>query len=472
MTQPVHQLALLRGLTGDTQLSYAELVAETHEALGFGKLHKRREKVSRWETQAIPPDHNTQLAIAHIHQVPEEEVLRLGWPLWLHLGRAATARAARPRTRPQAAGIGRERERPAIHLARPQLSVTGPALASLVRELASSAGESPAGESSARKSLAGETAAPAAGPQPQHSGGQRISPETVSLIEDRSDTLYAMVSSLDPVALHRVARAEYGLTTTLLAENRYEQASAGRLLLVASRIAHLCGLISKGLGEDSRAERYYLAAARAAARARSPLAVSVCLADLAWTHADAGDPRDVLALVEAARAVTPQAPPRLAVVLHSREARAYAQLGQIIASARALDHRTGILVAGRPDDDGEPYSNVDDAWLSVAAGRAWLDAGQPKRALEYFSPLLADRTGPPADAQPPLLVARDLLAVIDAQLALRDVDAAVHSARRAVALFGRTPAGLMGQFRRKFMAQADAPAVRDLIGFLAETSAA
>ena len=467
MTQPVHQLALLRGLTGDTQLSYAELVAETHEALGFGKLHKRREKVSRWETQAIPPDHNTQLAIAHIHQVPEEEVLRLGWPLWLHLGRAATARAARPRTRPQAAGAGRERERPAIHLARPQLSVTGPALASLVRELASSAGESPA-----RESLAGETAAPAAGPQPQHSGGQRISPETVSLIEDRSDTLYAMVSSLDPVALHRVARAEYGLTTTLLAENRYDQAGAGRLLLVASRIAHLCGLISKGLGEDSRAERYYLAAARAAARARSPLAVSVCLADLAWTHADAGDPRDVLALVEAARAITPQAPPRLAVVLHSREARAYAQLGQIIASARALDHRTGILVTGRPDDDGEPYSNIDDAWLSVSAGRAWLDAGQPKRALEYFGPLLADRTGPPADAQPPLLVARDLLAVIDAQLALRDVDAAVHSARRAVALFDRTPAGLMGQFRRKFMAQADAPAVRDLIGFLAETSAA
>jgi tetratricopeptide (TPR) repeat protein len=454
MTQLMHPLAMLRGLTGDTQLSYAELVAETHELLGFGKLHKRREKVSRWETQAIPPDHNTQLAIAHIHQVPEEEVLRLGWPLWLHLGTAATSRAARPRTRREAVGTVsavRDRERPAIHLARSQLSLTGTALATFAREVAAT--------------VAGP-------PLPQASPSNRITPETATLIEERARTLYAMVDTLDPVALFRVARAEHGLATTLLSESSCDRATRTRLLLVTSKIAHLCGLISKGLGDDTRAERYYLAAVRAATKARSPLTVSVCLADLAWSHIDVGDPRDVLALVEAARAITPRPPARLAVVLYSREARAYAQLGQIIASARALDHTTGVLSADTGDDDPELYGNVSDEWLCVAAARAWLDAGQPKRALEYFAPLLDSGPGAAASRQPPLLVARDLLAVVDAQLALRDVESAVHSARRAVDLFDRMPSGLMNQYRRKFVSRADAPAVQDLIGLLAESSAA
>nr|BBD17739.1 hypothetical protein [Streptomyces sp.] len=449
MTRPQHPLAQLRALTGDTQLSYAELVADTHEALGFGKLHKRREKVSRWETQGIPPDHNTQLSIAHIHQVPEEEVQRLGWPHWLHLGTAAASRAARPRTREEAIDTACDKERPTVRLGDARLTVTGAALATFLRE----------------------TLAAVAGPaQPSALGSHRVTPDTVTLIEERSHGLYELVTTMNPVSLYRVARAELALTSALVTDNGYDRATGARLLLVTAQIAHLCGFISKGLGEDVRAERYYVAAIRAAARAGSPLTVSLCLADLAWSHIDAGAPREVLALIQAARTITPRPPARLAAVLHSREARANARLGEIIVSARALDRTADVMTAGTADEDVS-YGNVDDGWLSVAAGRAWLDAGQPKRALAHFAPLLGDgpRPGPPA--QPPLLVARDLLAVVDAQLALRDVESAARTARRAVTLFERTPTGLLSQYRGRFTAHGGVPAVRELNALLTETPA-
>ncbi|MEV5508418.1 hypothetical protein [Streptomyces orinoci] len=450
MSRPRHPLAQLRALTGDTQLSYAELVADTHEALGFGKLHRRREKVSRWETQGIPPDLNTQLSIAHIHQVPEEEVQRLGWPHWLRLGTAAASRAARSRTHEETVEAVRDKERPIVRLAHYRLAVTGPALASFLRE----------------------TIATVTGPGPSPAEGKLpLTPEAVGVVEDRSRQLYALVPAVNPVTLYRVARAEYALTSALLADSGYDAGTGTRLLLVTARIAHLCGLISKCLGEEVRAERYYLAAARAAARAGCAPTVSACLADLAWSHIDAGEPQEALTIIDAARIVTPQPPPALAAVLHSHAARGHARRGEIIAAARALDRAAAALDAAPADASHGPSpvcDPVDERWLAVAAGRAWLDAGQPKRALEHFTPLLGDPPRPAAGpSRPTLLAARDLLAVVDAQLALNDTESAVRTARRAMALFDRVPACLVAQYRRRFAPFTEAQEVRDLMAFLA-----
>ncbi|MFD0381933.1 hypothetical protein ACFQ2B_04435 [Streptomyces stramineus] len=365
MTRSRHPLALLRALTGDTQLSYALLVADTHEALGFGKLHRRREKVSRWETQGVPPDHSTQLAIAHIHRVPEEEVQRLGWPHWLHLGTAATPRADRARHGEEDAGAVPEKERPTVHPARCRLTVTGAALAAFVRETRTAV-----------------TVAP-----PAARGAHRVTSETLALIEDRSYALYELVSTVNPVTLYRLSRAELDLTCALLADSGHDRATGARLQLVTAHIAHLCGLISKGLGEDVRAERHYLAAVRAAARAASPLTVSLCLADLAWSHIDAGDPADVLSLVEAARAITPAPPPGLSAVLHSREARAYARRGEIIAGARALDRTVDALGTG-----GDPPRTA----TSTRSGWTWRRRGPGSTRASPSGPWSTSRGSSPA----------------------------------------------------------------------------
>src|SRR5262245_41707753 len=80
-----HPLAALRSRAGYTHGEYARLIAETHAELGFGHMAARREKVSRWEAGRAVPERTAQLAIAHIHAVPKEDVDRLVWPDWLHL---------------------------------------------------------------------------------------------------------------------------------------------------------------------------------------------------------------------------------------------------------------------------------------------------------------------------------------------------------------------------------------------------
>ncbi|MDH6125569.1 hypothetical protein [Kitasatospora sp. GP82] len=452
MTRPPHPLAFLRALSGDTQVSYARLVAATHEDLGFGKLCARREKVSRWETQDTPPDRSTQLAIAHIHRVPEEEVQRLAWPHWLHLGTAASSRAGRSRPRDVTPGAVPAWDLPALHPARSRLALGGAALASFTRQTLAA--------------LADPPLLPAR-------DGNRIAPDTVALIEARVNALTEMVPVVNPVDLLRVARAEFGLATALLTGDEYEQPAGARLFCATSQIADLCGTLSGALGEEARAERYRLAAVRAAALAGSRLLASVCLADLAVNHVKAGDPADAFLLTGAARTATPASPPRLRALLHAREARAHARLGEVIAGARALDRAADALTAVEAADEDAPMCrNVDEEWLSRVAGKAWLDAGQPGRALKHFAALLDDGPRSWTETQPPVLTANSLLDAVDAQLALGEVEAAIHSTRRATALFDRMPAGLVRQYRQRFVAHAGIAAVRSLLDLLTETPSA
>ena len=446
MKRPPHPLTSLRALTGDTQQSYAELVAETYASLGFGKLEKNREKVSRWETQGIEPHLHAQLAIAHIHQVPEEEVQHLGWPHWLHLGTAAAPRATRRRIREALADASPDTERPTLHPARSRLTLTGPALTSLARHILT-VSVSP--------------------PSPAHHGHQ-VTPDTVALMEDRTNALHAMVPTINPMALQRMARTELDLATDLLAYGNYDRATGTRLHLITSQTASLCGLITGSLGDYTRAERYQLAAVRAAGHADSPLRASACLADLALSHIDAGNSKDASSLIGAARTLVPDPPPRLAALLWAREARAHAKLGEIIASVRALDQAANAVALSAAGDGSALHRNIDGEWLSRTTGKAWLDAGQPQQALDHLVGFLEDT---PLSRTPPLLTAKTLLDAVDAQLALGEIEAAVHSTRRALSLFDRMPTGLTRLYQRRFAPRYDIPAVRDLLALLTRSPA-
>ncbi|CAM5238109.1 hypothetical protein SXANM310S_03949 [Streptomyces xanthochromogenes] len=125
-----HPLAALRASVGLSHAAYAQLVADAHAALGFGPLAARREKVARWESGRTVPSPTTQLAIAHVHGVPESDVALLGWPMWLSpAGRAAASAEEQPWTAKAAAGRAREAAGPVTGNAfRLVLAVSGHAL--------------------------------------------------------------------------------------------------------------------------------------------------------------------------------------------------------------------------------------------------------------------------------------------------------------------------------------------------------
>lgn len=451
-----HPLASLRGSVGLSHPAYARLVAQTHADLGFGHMAARREKVSRWESGRTAPELTAQLAMAHIHQVPGEEVERLGWPHWLHLATDDATLLHQPWTPDGAINGLHTTTRPAGTCPRPDLTLTGPALVSLTRKSLSTLTEPH---------------------EPPARTGYRVTPDTVTWIETRTQALEAHEAGtfFTPTALYLAARTEHQLVTNLLTSGGYDRDTGIRLLLLAARTATLCAWLSSALGEEARAERYTVAAIRAAGAAGARQHVAAYLSQLAIRHIIIGDPDDALSLVHAAQTATRHPTARFAASLHTKEALALARLGEVADSALALGRAADALAANADSTDRSPASepfdiDVDEGYLAIARGNAWLFLDRPHKALPCFATLLDD--GPPAptpDRASPY-TARRLLYAVDVQLALNELDAAAHSVHRAVTLTGTPPPGLTRQFRQRLTPHRTEPLIRDVLDLLAEAT--
>lgn len=442
-----HPLARLRESIGLSHPAYAQLVAETHAALGHGHMADRREKVSRWESGRTAPQLTAQFAIAHIHRVPEEDVRRLGWPHWLHLATDDSALLALPWNPNGAVEALCDIERRIGSEIGSYLIVTGPVRPKLVRELLAA------------------VAHPESLPVRD---GHRVTAEVAADIAARVDVLEELVPVVSPVNLYPAAVGEFRLVTRILADGGYEQKAGAGLLHIASRTAGLCGLLQLARGLNSRAERCYLAAARAATAAGDRLLASAQTAGLAYSHIATGDLRDVFPLIDAARKM-PQLPsPSLVVLLHVLEAQAHALRSEVTDSVRALDRAAGALAAIRADEDPVAIRylrDIDEEWLATASGRTWFHLGRPQQALAHLAHLVND------DAvsrlrRPFPFAAENMLFVVDAQLALKELDAAVCSAHRAVTHFGRTPSSISRQFQKRFAVHRTVPVVREFLDLL------
>ncbi|MCX5388137.1 hypothetical protein [Streptomyces sp. NBC_00083] len=445
-----HPLATLRTSVGLTHAAYARLVADTHEALGFGVIVARREKVSRWESGRTVPSPSAQIAIAHIHGVPEADVVRLGWPGWL----TEAAAAGSPNEEPWSAQYAVEAARDAADAAdRPE--------SAFPLALASSGGM-----------LLGQVkAALAALEQPRPvpaRAGRPVRPATLHWVEVRLRALERQEagSASTPGALFHAARAEHRLVAGLLTGAGHDRRTGARLLYLAARTARLCACLSTCLGDFATAERYSLAALRAATAVGARHQSIVCLADLAGLHAAVGAPKDALCVLGGARTAAPRLPPRLAALLDTWEALALVRSGEILAGLRALDRAGSTLSADRTrpaSADGLPDRDLDAMRLTLCAGLSSLHQGRPRAALSRLVPLTDPEaaTGPDGPRPSPF-TAGVLLYTVDAQLALGELDLATRSVQQAAALAGGLPAALAGEYRRRFAPHHDERLVRDL----------
>ncbi|MEU8779459.1 hypothetical protein [Streptomyces sp. NPDC048606] len=443
-----HPLTRLRLVAGLSHPAYARLIADTHALLGHGGMAARREKVSRWESGRVTPDLTTQLTIAHVHRIPAEFVHRLGWPHWLSLapddaplseGPWDTDGAVEVAHRAVTAGRGPAPEQP---------TVTGPALRLLVDR--------------ARAALASPSS-------PARDGRPALDPRLLDAAEGRLQHLEvpewaphqarAQAPPLTASALLSAAAAEHRFAVHLATHT----GGGERLLGLLRRTATLCAILSSSTGEEARAERYGLAAVRAAAASGDSHQVAATLSHLALRHLSAGDPADVLLLLDAARSVMTAPSDHFTASLYAKEAVARARLGDAGASLQALGLADGA--AARAGDTPCPYGDhVDEEKMRFGRAKVWNELGRPRRALTGFAPLtrLIDT---PTHMSPQ--TAFRLLQPIDAQLALGDLDAAAHGLHQAVTLTGTLPDGLIRQYRRRFAAHSRHRLVEPLWSFLA-----
>ncbi|MEU8779527.1 helix-turn-helix transcriptional regulator [Streptomyces sp. NPDC048606] len=443
----VHPLIRLRNSTGLSQRSYAQLIARTHAELGHGQMAARREKISRWESGRIAPDFSTQLAIARIHQVDEEVVLRLGWPNWLCAASGDQEFLRQPWTPEGSIAICRLTTITPGHT-RTGLISTGPSLTTQIR--------------GAIASLSGNS-------RPLEREGCPITPGTLAWTESRIRALEALEagSPVSQYALHVSARTEHQLISDLLNGYGYDRATGARLLRLAARTASLCTWTSYVLGEEAQTERYNLAAVRAASAAGAPHHTAAYLMQLCFRHLHLGHPRDVLSLLGAAREVASRPTARMTVLRHTHEALALARLSDPTASLRALQRAEHALGATAPQWDAEADptgSSINEDYLAFSTAHTWLLLGKPARALSVFTGL------PDDDASPYAAIDRCL--VVEAQLAAGQLEESAATVRGVVERTGCLPPGLAERFQDLLAPHADQPHVRDALDCLTERSAA
>lgn len=409
----------------------------------------RPEKVSRWK-RGVRPDRYAEAAMASLLGVPIEQVHALGWPNWLHLALVDDRiLLTAPWTPAGALAALDHLGRPETDMDRRSALISGGALAATT--LTSWAAASPAGAVLA-------------------SDRPRVTARSAHLIDGRLAALREMDDEIGSGETYELARSERGMITTVLRTRSYSEDVGRRLFSAAAEASRICGWCSFDSGDIVGAERHYLGAARAAASAGDPVTEANVLAFWSMSRYSDNDTSGALDYVEGAlRNAIRIGSPRMTAMVHARASRAHAKAGDLLASRRAEEAAFAAYDrAGHPDEDPACVYWVSRAELLSWAASNASDLGDPRQALTYYAAISA--TNPPetydGDAYPRSRALR-LTREAGAQLVLREVDAAVHSAEQAVQTMGGVSSSrgttILTDLRGKLRAHQHVPVVRDFL---------
>ncbi|MDU0293605.1 XRE family transcriptional regulator, partial [Saccharothrix longispora] len=179
----------------------------------------------------------------------------------------------------------------------------------------------------------------------------------------------AVLGQLEELA-ERLSRAPAGPTTE-------------RAFFIGAELSKVAASMSWDAGMHDAAQRYYVLGVRMAKAGRNDPFAALCLAAMARQMFDLGRPEDGLELVQLGQYGTRRtATPTLQALLLTREAWAYAQMGQVREFHRAVGQAQDSFAQRR--DGSEPWwlHSFDEAELEGVIGARMRDlAGHdPKQA--------------------------------------------------------------------------------------------
>ncbi|MFE4755455.1 transcriptional regulator [Streptomyces mirabilis] len=427
--------------------AFLRRLAGHHEALGFGPLATRPEKVSRWK-RGVRPDRYTEAALAAMLGVPMEQVRAMGWPHWLRLALVDDRVLLTAPWTPAGALTALE------HLGRPDMD-RRTALFS--------------GGVLAAATLASWTAAYPADAV-LTPGRLRVTARSAGLIEGRLAALRLMDDEIGSGETYELARAEGRMITEILRTRSYSEAVGRRLWSAAAEASRICGWCAFDSGNTDLAEAHYMGAVRSAASAHDPVTQANVFAFWSMARYSDGDISGALGHVEEAlRNAIHTGSPRMIAMVHARASRAHAKAGDLHASQRAEEAAfTAYDRAGHLDDEPACVYWVSRAELHSWAASNASDLNDPRRALTHYAAVTTPREAETYDDDAyPRSRALRLSREADAHLSLRDVDAAVHTADQAVQAIGGVTSArgttVLTDLRTKLRAHQQLPAVREFV---------
>jgi tetratricopeptide (TPR) repeat protein len=219
--------------------------------------------------------------------------------------------------------------------------------------------------------------------------GRRIGDSLGDRVQRRVEQLRHMDDFLGGRDLHDLVARELRVTIGLLKSAAYTDESGRRLLIAVGELCQLAGWVASDAGLRGAAQRYYLAAMRAAdAGGDRPLAAQA-ISSLAYQTANNDDPRTAVVLARSAyEGARGTATATTQALLLERVAWAHARAGELMQTERALDAVDGAFEERRPEEDPPWVYWLDRDEIDVMAGRCYTELRRPAKAVPLLSGVL------------------------------------------------------------------------------------
>jgi len=219
--------------------------------------------------------------------------------------------------------------------------------------------------------------------------GRRIGDGLVDRVERRVEQLRYMDDFVGGRDLHDLVVRELRATIGLLKSAAYTDELGRRLLIAVGELCQLAGWVASDAGLRSAAQRYYLAAMRAADSAGDRALAGQAISSLAYQTASADDARTAVVLARSAYEGTRgTATATTQALLLERVAWAHARAGELTQTERALDAVDQAFEQRRPEEDPPWVYWLDRDEIDVMAGRCYTELRRPAEAVPLLSGVL------------------------------------------------------------------------------------
>jgi tetratricopeptide (TPR) repeat protein len=305
-------------------------------------------------------------------------------------------------------------------------------------------------------------------PEPLVSGlsGRRVSVE----LADRLPAMIAELRTMDDVAggghVLALAQHEFGWVTGLLDRASYDESTGRRLHLALAELGRLAGWGAHDSGQPELAQRYYLAALRAAHTVNDRPLGAYTLGYMAMQATRQGRPAEAVTLLETALVgVRGQETPALLADLYTKQAHAFATLHDYSGCTAAISKARTQVEHLSPDDDLPHLYWVRPAVVTAYAGQCLLHLGHADQATMLLDEGIAlfDESFT-RDRQAYLTHSADALSRPGKQ---RDLDAAAARGMEAFHIAERLDStysiDLLRNLYRQMQPHATVPAVEDFL---------
>ncbi|MGH3927145.1 MAG: hypothetical protein ACRDTT_30475, partial [Pseudonocardiaceae bacterium] len=214
--------------------------------------------------------------------------------------------------------------------------------------------------------------------------GTRVDHAVVDDLERVAEARRRLDDALGGGSLLPATREDLRLVVALLKNSSYTEEVGRRLYAVAAEFGRLAGWLAFETNQPALAQRYFLAALRAAHISGDRAIGANILGYMSVQAAQSNTPRDAVVLAESALTAEQALTPAVAASLYGRLALGAAYAGDSTACRRSQDRAFDLLSRSLPENEPSWIYWFTEADAQGLAGWSLLALGQPAEAESHL----------------------------------------------------------------------------------------